>query len=91
MRRRDLIKGIAATAAWPLTARAQQADKSPIIGFLGTGTADEYAHFMPGFHRGLSETGYVEGQNVELEPRFCRESRRSTASIERRTDSSPSR
>ena len=43
----------------------------PVIGFLGTASADEYAHFMPGFHRGLSETGFIEGQNVALESRFA--------------------
>jgi putative tryptophan/tyrosine transport system substrate-binding protein len=74
MRRRDFIKAMTVSAAWPtwsLAARAQQAGKRPIIGFLGTATADEYAHFMLGFHRGLSETGYVEGQNVALESRFA--------------------
>jgi len=72
MRRREFVTLAAgATVAWPLTVLAQQTVKLPIIGFLGTATADEYAHFMPGFHRGLSETGYVESQNVALESRFA--------------------
>ena len=71
MRRRDFIQGIAISSTWPLAARAQQASKPLTIGFLGTATADEYAHFMPGFHRGLSETGYAEGQNVVVDSRFA--------------------
>jgi putative tryptophan/tyrosine transport system substrate-binding protein len=71
MRRREFTTILAGTAvAWPLAARAQQS-AMPVVGFLGTASADEYAHFMPGFHRGLSETGYVEGQNVVLESRFA--------------------
>jgi putative tryptophan/tyrosine transport system substrate-binding protein len=71
MRRRNFITGlVSTTAAWPLAARAQPS-AMPVIGFLGTASADEYAHFMPGFHRGLSETGYIEGQNVALESRFA--------------------
>ena len=71
MRRRDFIKVIAGSVfAWPFAARAQPS-AMPVIGFLGTASADEYAHFMPGFHRGLSETGYIEGQNVALESRFA--------------------
>jgi putative ABC transport system substrate-binding protein len=72
MRRRDFIKVVAGSASiWPFAAHAQQPSKLPTIGFLGTATAEEYSHFMPGFHRGLSETGYVEGQNVVLESRFA--------------------
>jgi putative tryptophan/tyrosine transport system substrate-binding protein len=72
MRRREFITLVSSVAAaWPLAAHSQQLPKLPTIGFLGTATADEYAHFMPGFHRGLSETGYVEGQNVALESRFA--------------------
>ena len=73
MRRRDFIAiiGGGAATAWPLASHSQQLAKLATIGFLGTATADEYAHFMPGFHRGLSETGYAEGQNVALESRFA--------------------
>jgi putative ABC transport system substrate-binding protein len=70
MRRREFIS-LLGGAAWPLAARAQQLGKVPTVGFLGTATAEEYAHFMPGFHRGLRETGYIEGQNVGLESRFA--------------------
>jgi putative ABC transport system substrate-binding protein len=71
VKRREFITLLGGVAVWPLAARAQQLSKLPTIGFLGTATADEYSHFMPGFHRGLSETGYVEGQNVVLESRFA--------------------
>jgi putative ABC transport system substrate-binding protein len=73
MRRREFITliGSGAAIAWVLTAHSQQLAKLPTIGFLGTATEDEYAHFMSGFHLGLSETSYVEGQNVVLESRFA--------------------
>jgi putative ABC transport system substrate-binding protein len=46
--------------------RAQQS-VIPIIGFVSAGSADGSADRLRAFRKGLSETGYVEGQNVTIE------------------------
>jgi putative tryptophan/tyrosine transport system substrate-binding protein len=65
MRRREFIAGLGGAAAWPFAARAQQS-ALPVIGFVNSGSAGNLNLITP-FRKGLSETGYVEGQNVTVE------------------------
>ena len=70
MRRREftLLLGGAMTAARGL--RAQQ-KAMPVIGFLSSTSPGPFAPMVAAFRQGLSETGYVEGQNLAIEYRWA--------------------
>jgi putative ABC transport system substrate-binding protein len=71
MRRRDFLALVGGAAgSWPFAAGAQGPSKH-VIGYLYSGTTGAGANNLEAFRKGLSEAGYVEGRDVEIELRFA--------------------
>jgi putative ABC transport system substrate-binding protein len=70
MSRREFIAFLGGAAAWPLAARAQQ-PTIPIVGYVHPDSPQPIAGLLAAFREGLSETGYVGGQNVVIEYRWA--------------------
>ena len=72
MRRRDFINVIVGSAAtWPLSVRAQQRDKLPLIGFLGATTSALASERVAAFTQRLQEMGWIEDRTVKIEYRWA--------------------
>jgi putative ABC transport system substrate-binding protein len=71
LRRREFIAGLGgAAAAWPIGASAQR-PTLPVIGLLGSTTAEAQPATTAAFMQGLKEAGFIEGQNVAIEARWA--------------------
>jgi putative ABC transport system substrate-binding protein len=70
MRRREFIAAVGSAAALPFGAYAQQSAR-PVVGFLAAGTPTGYGHALAAFQKGLGETDYLDGKNVEIVYRWA--------------------
>jgi putative ABC transport system substrate-binding protein len=72
VRRRDFITFLGGTAAvWPLSTRAQQSAKPPIIGYLSPDSASTQTQWTAAFVRRLHELGWIDGSTVKIEYRWA--------------------
>ena len=69
MKRREFITLLGSAAAWPLAASAEQ--RTPVIGFLSSRSAQDSVHLVNGWRRGLNDVGLVEGHDFSVECRWA--------------------
>jgi ABC-type uncharacterized transport system substrate-binding protein len=69
MRRRDFITVVLGAAGYSRSAGARE-KAMPLIGFLSSRSSGVSASLVASFRQGLSEIGFVEGQNVTIEYRW---------------------
>ena len=57
-----------------LSATAALAQTTPVIGFLNSASVSGYAPMAAAFREGLKQTGFVPGENVQIEYRWANDS-----------------
>jgi len=70
MKRRELLIALGGAVTYPFATHAQQ-KAMPVIGVLSPASYDPFSTFVTAFRQGLSEAGYVEGENLAIEYRFA--------------------
>jgi len=70
MRRREFITLVGGAVAWPLTARAQQADRTRLIGVLMGFSERDGQSLVATFRDALTKLGWKEGSNLRIELRW---------------------
>ena len=70
MNRRELTLLLCGAMTATRSLRAQQ-KAMPVVGYLGSESPGPFAPFVDAFRQGLSETGYIEGQNLAIEYRWA--------------------
>jgi putative ABC transport system substrate-binding protein len=72
MRRREFIALLGGAATWPIPSLAPQAQQTiPVVGYLSALSEAQVLPQLNAFRRGLSETGFAEGRNVEIAYRWA--------------------
>ena len=71
--RREFITLLGGAAAWPLAARAQQADRMRLIGVLMAYAENdaEGQAWVATFREGLQKLGWAEGRNIRIDTRWA--------------------
>src|SRR5438477_7973995 len=71
MKRREFIAALGGAAALPLTARAQQPGKLPIVGFIVPGTVESHGKWVAAFTTRIGDLGWIDGRTVVLAYRWA--------------------
>jgi putative ABC transport system substrate-binding protein len=72
LKRRGFITLLGGAAIWPLAVHGQQTEIThPCVAFVGAESLTTNRHFLDAFREGMTEHGYVNGQNITLVDRWA--------------------